>query len=86
MEISRAPKNGIMVSQKAFIDELERGYQFTLAPRDSLLLTEEEETMLLDSREEASENLEEVREAQRRVGELLLLASSMRLPSSRRSC
>ena len=84
MEISRAPKNGIMVSQKAFIDELVRGYQFqgnpssTLAPRDSLLLTEEEETMLLDSPEEASENLEEVREAQRRVGELLWLAGRMR--------
>ncbi|CAE7217810.1 GIP [Symbiodinium microadriaticum] len=84
MEISKGAKNEIMVSQRAFIDELLRGHDYQGAPtpamasREALLLTETEEMELLESPEDVSDDTPAVREAQRRVGELLWLAGRTR--------
>ena len=84
MEVSNGPTNEIHVGQKAFIEELVRGHNYTDPPstsmgaKEGLLLTEEEETALLNSPEETSEDIGSVREAQRRVGELLWLAGRTR--------
>ncbi|CAE7842546.1 GIP [Symbiodinium microadriaticum] len=84
MEISKGSKNELMISQRAFIDELIRGHDYQGAPtpamasREALLLTETEEMELLESPEAVSDDATAVREAQRRVGELLWLAGRTR--------
>ncbi|CAE7370077.1 TY5A, partial [Symbiodinium sp. CCMP2456] len=84
MEIAMGPQNEFMVSQKAYIDELLRGHDYkgspspAMASREALLLTEAEEAELLDAPEVVSEDTACVREAQRRVGELLWLAGRTR--------
>ena len=72
MEISKGAKNEIMISQRAFIDELLRGHDYQGAPtpamasREALLLTETEEMELLESPEDVSDDTPAVRKAQRR--------------------
>ena len=78
-------EEGYEISQEGFIKELLRSHNHqggkskTQGPRDTLLLSDEEEQALINS---TSPNLEgreaEVKEAQRRVGEMLWLSSRSR--------
>ena len=84
MEITKGPHGEFMLSQRAFIDELIRGHDYqgpsspAMGSRETLLLTEEEEMELLNDPEEQSQDLNAVREAQKRVGELLWLSGRTR--------
>ena len=74
------------VSQKGFIEELLRAHghkgskSWSMGARDQLLLTPEEEEELLEETppREGEVDLAELREAQRRVGGLALMASRVR--------
>ena len=74
------------VSQKGFIEELFRAHghkgskSWSMGPRDQLLLTPEEEEELLEETppRQGEVDLAELRQAQRRVGELLWLMSRSR--------
>ena len=74
------------VSQKGYIEELLRahghkgGKSWSMGPRDQLLLTPEEEEELLEETppREGEVDLAELRQAQKRVGELLWLMSRSR--------
>ncbi|CAE7357873.1 unnamed protein product, partial [Symbiodinium sp. CCMP2456] len=78
-------KDGFEIAQEGFINELLRAHQHgggrskTQGPRETLLLSEEEEQALLSAETVHLQGREqEVKEAQRRVGEMLWLSSRSR--------
>ena len=76
--------NGFELGQKKFVQELLRSHSHSgrrsmlPGPRDSLMLTVEEEEALVGAVEPAQVDEGVLRMAQRRVGELLWLASRTR--------
>ena len=78
-------EDGYEISQEGFIKELLRSHNHqggkskTQGPRETLLLSDEEEQALIDATTTNLEGREaEVKEAQRRVGEMLWLSSRSR--------
>ena len=83
-ELHRVP-GGVEMGQEGFINELLRSYNHCGArskiqcPRETLILTDEEERALIEAQPVDTTGKEEIiKEAQRRVGELLWLTSRSR--------
>ena len=84
MELHRV-HGGVELAQEGFINEILRSYNHkggrsqSQGPRETLLLTEEEERALIDAEPETIDPKDpSVKEAQRRVGELLWLMGRTR--------
>ena len=83
-ELHRVP-GGVEIGQEGFINELLRSYNHNGArskvqgPKETLILTDEEERALIDAQPiDNAGKEEEIKEAQRRVGELLWLTGRSR--------
>ena len=84
MEVRRV-QGGIELSQEGFINEILRSYQhkggrsFSQGPRETLLLSDEEERALINAEQMTIDSKDPaLKEAQKRVGELLWLVGRTR--------